>query len=52
MRLENLPENVVETVLETRPRDNMTPRRGGDVPLRRLSDVVLRRHWVFHLRIV
>ena len=44
MRLENLRmeimskyfevENVVETVLETRPRDNVTPRRGGDVPQR------------------
>ena len=42
MRLENLldgghdkvieVEIVVETVLETRPRDNITPRRGGDVP--------------------
>ena len=45
MRLENLRmeimskyfevENVVETVLETRPRDNVTHRRGGDVPHRR-----------------
>ena len=52
MRLENLPENVVETVLETRPRDSVTPRRGGDVALRRLSDVALRRHWVFHLRLI
>ena len=26
--------------------------RGGYVPLRRLSDVALRRHWVFHLRLV
>ena len=34
-------ENVVETVLETRPRDNVTPRRGGDVPQR--------RYWVFYL---
>ena len=34
-------ENVVDTVLETRPRDNVTPRRGGDVPQR--------RYWVFHL---
>ena len=34
-------ENAVETVLETRPRDNVTPRRGGDVPQR--------RYWVFHL---
>ena len=34
-------ENVVETALETRRRDNVTPRRGGDVPQR--------RYWVFHL---
>ena len=34
-------ENVVEMVLETRPRDNVTPRRGGDVPQR--------RYWVFRL---
>ena len=36
-------ENIVETVLETRPRDNATPRRGGDVPQR--------RYWVFHLEV-
>ena len=27
-------------------------RHGGYVPLRRRSDVPLRRHWVFHLRLV
>ena len=34
-------ENVVETALEIRRRDNVTPRVGGDVPQR--------RYWVFHL---
>ena len=34
-------ENVVETVLETRPHGNVTQRQGGDVPQR--------RYWVFHL---
>ena len=34
-------ENVVETVLETRRRDNVTPRHGGEVPQQ--------RYWVFHL---
>ena len=36
-------EKVVETVVETRRRDNVTLRRGGDVPQR--------RYWVFHLGI-
>ena len=50
MRRGNLPdggheklENVVETVVETRRRDNVTTKRGGDVPQR--------RYWVFHLGI-
>ena len=34
-------ENVVDTVRETRPRDNLNPRRGGDVPQR--------CYWVFYL---
>ena len=34
-------ENIVDTVVETRCRDNLTPRRGGDVPQW--------RYWVFHL---
>ena len=34
-------ENIVETVLKTRPGRNVTPRQGGDVPQR--------RYWVFHL---
>ena len=34
-------ENVVEMVLETRPRDKVTSRRGGDV--------TQLRYWVFHL---
>ena len=42
MRRENLPagghtkyfENVVETVVEIRRRENITLRRGGDVPQR------------------
>ena len=34
-------ENVVETVIETRRHNNVTPRRGGDVPQS--------RYWVFNL---
>ena len=51
MRLENLPDGghvkVIwsrersRDLLETRPCDSVTPRRGGDVPQR--------RYWVFHL---
>ena len=48
MRCENLPGeghdkvigNVVDTILETRRRNNVTLRRGGDV--------LHRRCWVFH----
>ena len=37
---------------ETRRQENVTSRRGGDVPLTRLDDVPLTRRWVFHMRLV
>ena len=50
MRRETLPDGghvkvisktILETLVETRRRDNVTPKRGGDVPQQ--------RYWVFHL---
>ena len=50
MRRESLPDGghvkvisktILETLVETRRRDNVTPKRGGDVPQQ--------RYWVFHL---
>ena len=50
MRRESLPDGghvkvisktILETLVETRHRDNVTPKRGGDVPQQ--------RYWVFHL---
>ena len=34
-------QNVEKTIAETRRRDNVPPRRGGDVPQQ--------HYWVFHL---
>ena len=36
--------NLIETVVETKRRDNVTLRRGGDVPQP--------RYWVFHLEVI
>ena len=66
----NLPDGGHDkaTSLLTRGRDNVTPRRGGDIPqrrywvfyleccrgvlMRRRGYVALRRRWVFHLKLV